>query len=99
MNWLVNPLWLTLVPNSGKRNIYNLGCRANMLDEDNLKHVGIDKEDILFSWIKKIDERAMKIQICTISFPSYHYLRLGVLNRRQKGKEMADNLKGTYVID
>ena len=70
-----------------------------MLDEDNLKHVGIDKEDILFSWIKKIDERAMKIQICTISFPSYHYLRLGVLNRRQKGKEMADNLKGIYMID
>ena len=54
---------------------------------------------ILFTWIKKIDEGAMKIQICTISFPSYHYLRLGVLNRRQKGKEMADNLKGTYMID
>ena len=86
--------------NTNLANLLSQDCldrfRANMPNEDNLKHIVIHKEDVLFSWVKNYDEKALKIQICTISFPSYNYLRVGVLNRRQKGKKMANDLSEEY---
>ena len=40
-----------------------------------LEHIGIDKEDIFFAWLGKFDESNTKMTICTLSYPSYHYLR------------------------
>merc|ERR1739848_881821 len=51
----------------------------------------------MFSWLRNYDEKGMKIQICTLSFPSYNYLRNGVVHRRQKGKAMADGLTEEFL--
>merc|ERR1712008_114954 len=39
-----------------------------------LEHIGIDKEDIFFAWLGKYDEHNTKMTICTLSYPSYHFL-------------------------
>ena len=49
-----------------------------------LEHIGIDKEDIFFAWLGKFDESNTKMTICTLSFPSYHYLRQAIPGGKAK---------------
>ena len=52
-----------------------------------LEHIGIDKEDIFFAWLGKFDEPNTKMTICTLSYPSYHYLHQGLPRGKAKLKE------------
>ena len=52
-----------------------------------LEHIGIDKEDIFFAWLGKFDEPNTKMTICTLSYPSYHYLRQALPSGKAKLKE------------
>ena len=52
-----------------------------------LEHIGIDKEDIFFAWLGKFDESNTKMTICTLSYPSYHYLRQALPGGKEKLKE------------
>jgi len=61
---------------------------AEMPNQENLKHIGIDKEDVIFHWLGSYDEKARKLRIGTMSFPSYHYLKHGMADRRQKHKDV-----------
>lgn len=61
--------------------------------KENLKHIGIDKEDILFYWLKNFsEENTMKIQIGILHFPSYHYMKEGIVGRKQKQKDIINEV-------
>jgi len=65
---------------------------AEMPNKENLKHIGIDKEDVLFHWLGSFDEKAKKLRIGTLYFPSYHYLKQGMADRRQKHKDVINEV-------
>jgi hypothetical protein len=52
-----------------------------------LEHIGIDKEDIFFAWLGKFDEPNTKMTICTLSYPSYYYLRQALPGGKAKVDE------------
>ena len=54
-----------------------------------LEHIGIDKEDIFFAWLGKFDDPNTKMTICTLSYPSYHYLRQALPSGKAKVDEFA----------
>jgi len=49
-----------------------------------LEQIGIDKEDIFFAWLGKFDDSKTQMTICTLSFPSYHYLRQTIPGKKAK---------------
>ena len=49
-----------------------------------LEQIGIDKEDIFFAWLGKYDDSKTNMTICTLSFPSYHYLRQTIPGKKSK---------------
>ena len=49
-----------------------------------LEQIGIDKEDIFFAWLGKYDDSKTKMTICTLSFPSYYYLRQTIPGKKAK---------------
>jgi len=52
-----------------------------------LEHIGIDKEDIFFAWLGSLDEPNTKMTICTLSYPSYHFLRQAIPGGKAKVDE------------
>ena len=52
-----------------------------------MEQIIIDKEDIFFAWLGKFDEPNTKMTICTLSYPSYHYLRQALPGGKEKLKE------------
>ena len=49
-----------------------------------LEQIGIDKEDIFFAWLGKYDDSKTNMTICTLSFPSYYYLRQTIPGKKAK---------------
>ena len=71
------------------------------INHENLKHIGIDKEDIFFYWLGNYDLKDTKIQLCTFSLPSYHYLKDGLGNfkkiQKEVIKDVTEEVKGGQI--